>query len=42
MCKPIKHAPNRINKKIYWSPIILLILFLMFFRMVLAPGLEFS
>jgi len=40
--KPIQIAPNGINEKIYWSPIILLVFLLMFFRLVLAPGLEFS
>jgi len=39
--KPITGTSNRINEKIYWSPIILLVLLLIFFRLVLAPGLEF-
>jgi hypothetical protein len=38
---PITHKSKGINEKIYWSPIVLLILLLIFFRMVLAPGLEF-
>lgn len=38
---PVTHKSNGINEKIYWSPIILLVLLLIFFRMVLAPGLEF-
>ena len=41
MSKPIVHTSNKINKKIYWSPIIFLVLLLVFFRLVLAPGLEF-
>lgn len=41
MSKPVKRTPNSINEKIYWSPIVLLILLLIFFRFVLAPGLEF-
>ena len=41
MSKLIIHNSNRINKKIYWSPIALLILLLIFFRLILAPGLEF-
>ena len=39
--KPITHTSNRINEKIYLSPIVLLVLLLILFRMVLAPGLEF-
>ena len=39
--KPIRHTPNRINDKVYWSPIVLLILLLIFFRWVLVPGVEF-
>jgi len=41
MSKPIIRTSNRINEKIYWSPIVLLVLLLIFFRLVLAPGLEF-
>jgi len=41
MSKPIIRTSNRINEKIYWSPIVLLVLILIFFRLVLAPGLEF-
>ena len=40
MSKPSIRTSNRINEKIYWSPIVLLILLLIFFRMVLAPGVE--
>ena len=35
------HIPNRINEKIYWVPVVVLILLLMFFQLVLAPGVEF-
>ena len=41
MSKPIIRASNGINEKIYRSPIVLLVLLLIFFRLVLAPGLEF-
>jgi len=41
MSKPIIRTSNRINEKIYWSPIVLLVLLLIFFRLALAPGLEF-
>ncbi|MGB5237237.1 MAG: hypothetical protein WBN59_06345, partial [Flavobacteriaceae bacterium] len=39
--RPIRHVPNRINEKVYWSPLIFLLLLLIFFRWVLAPGVEF-
>ncbi|MGX1929038.1 hypothetical protein [Flagellimonas sp. 2504JD4-2] len=39
--KHIKQTPNRINEKIYWFPIVLLVLLLIFFQLVLAPGVEF-
>ena len=39
--KPIIGTSNNINQKIYWSPMVLLVLLLIFFRLVLAPGLEF-
>lgn len=42
LIKNIKHTSNRINDKIYWGPVICLILVLIFFRLVLAPGVEFS
>lgn len=41
MSKPVIRIPNRINEKIYWSPIVLLVLLFVFFRLVLAQGLEF-
>ena len=41
MSKPVRRTSNNINEKIYWSPIVLLILLLIFFRFVLAPGLVF-
>ncbi|MBK3520059.1 hypothetical protein [Carboxylicivirga marina] len=41
VAKHIKHTPNRINEKIYWTPIVLLILLLIFFQLVLAPGVKF-
>ena len=39
--KPIGRTPNRINEKIFWSPILWLVLLLIFFRSILAPGVEF-
>jgi hypothetical protein len=39
--KHIRPTSNRINKEIYWSPIVFLVLLLIFFRLVLAPGVEF-
>ena len=39
--KPGKAVPNSLNEKIYWSPVVILILVLIFFRLVLAPGVEF-
>ena len=39
--KPIRHTSNRLNEKIYWGPIIFLVPLLIFFRLVLAPGVEF-
>jgi hypothetical protein len=41
MSKPAGRAPNRINEKIQWAPIALLAFLLIFFRLVLAPGVEF-
>ena len=39
--KDIRHTSNRINDKIYWEPIIFLILILILFQFVLAPGVKF-
>ena len=39
--KHIRPTSNSINEKIYWSPIVFLVLLLIFFRLVLAPGVEF-
>ena len=39
--KPFRHIPNRINEKVFWGPIIFLVLLLIFFRVVLVPGVEF-
>ncbi len=39
--KHIRHTSNRINEKIYWSPIVFLVVLLIFFQLVLAPGVEF-
>jgi len=39
--RPIRHVPNNINDKVYWSPILFLLALLIFFRLVLAPGVEF-
>lgn len=41
MSDPVAHKSNRINEKIYWCPVVFLVLLFIFFRMVLAPGLEF-
>ena len=37
----IEHTPNHINEKIYWMPLIFLILLLVFFQLILAPGVKF-
>jgi hypothetical protein len=39
--KPVKYHSNSLNKKIEWKPIVFLLLLLVFFRWVLAPGIEF-
>ncbi len=39
--QPIECSANRINERIYWVPIVLLMLLLILFRLVLAPGVEF-
>ena len=39
--RPLSHNSNRINEKIFLAPIILLALLLVFFQLVLAPGMEF-
>ena len=39
--KPIKPSSNKINKNIYWGPILLLVFSLIFFRLILTPGLKF-
>lgn len=41
LSKRARGTSNRINKKVYWSPIVCLVLLLIFFRLVLAPGVEF-
>ncbi len=41
MSKPVGRVPNRINEKIHVGPVALLVLLLIFFRLVLAPGVEF-
>jgi len=38
---PLSHKPNRVNEKIFWVPAFLLVLLLVFFQLVLAPGVEF-
>ena len=38
---PKKRNPNKVNEKIYWSPIVCLALLLAFFRLFLAPGITF-
>jgi hypothetical protein len=39
--KHVSRKSNSINEKIYWSPVIFLVLLLIFFRLVLAPGVQF-
>ncbi|MBT8315124.1 MAG: hypothetical protein KJP26_11745 [Maribacter sp.] len=41
LSKPIAHKSKKINEKIYWSPILILVFILLFFQLVLAPGVEF-
>lgn len=38
---PRQRNSNKVNDKIYWSPIVCLALLLAFFRLVLAPGITF-
>ena len=39
--KAVRGTSNRINEKIYLGPIVFLVLLLIFFQLVLAPGVEF-
>ncbi len=39
--KNLKATPNRINDQIQWIPIVLLLVLLVCFRFVLAPGIKF-
>jgi hypothetical protein len=39
--KPMRRTSNGISEKIYWSPVLFLVLILIFFRSVLAPGVAF-
>ncbi|WP_420400274.1 hypothetical protein [Flagellimonas sp.] len=39
--KHVKHTPNRLDQKVYVLPIVLLVLLLIFFQLVLAPGIKF-
>lgn len=39
--KPAKRNVSKVNEKIYWGPIVCLVLLLIFFRLVLAPGVRF-
>lgn len=39
--KPVRRNMSKVNEKIYWSPIVCLVLLLIFFRLVLAPGVTF-
>ena len=41
MSRPIAHTRNRINEKVFLAPAVLLVLLLIFFQLVLAPGVEF-
>lgn len=38
---PVRRNSNKVNEKIYWRPIVCLVLLLAFFRLVLAPGITF-
>jgi uncharacterized membrane protein YjfL (UPF0719 family) len=38
--KHIRRNSSSINEKIYWSPIIFLVLLLIFFQLILVPGVE--
>lgn len=39
--KPVRGTSNKINEKIFWSPALFLLLLLIFFQFVLAPGVMF-
>lgn len=39
--KTVRGTSNRVNDKIFWSPVLFLLLLLMFFQFVLAPGVAF-
>jgi len=39
--KEIKSIPNDLNENIRWQPMLLLAVLLLFFRLVLAPGITF-
>ncbi|MGB5170668.1 MAG: hypothetical protein WBN69_04480 [Eudoraea sp.] len=41
LSKHVRGTSNKINEKIYWGPIVFLVLLLIFFQLVLAPGVEF-
>jgi hypothetical protein len=41
IAKPVKRHSSSLNEKTYWPPILFLVLLLIFFRLVLAPGIEF-
>jgi len=41
MSRPLSHNRNRINEKIFWVPVLLLIFLLLFFQLILAKGVEF-
>ncbi|WP_430817591.1 hypothetical protein [Carboxylicivirga sp. RSCT41] len=41
VAKPIRNTSNRINEKIHWGPIVFFIVLLLFFQLVLAPGVKF-
>ena len=38
---PVQGSDNMINQKVLWLPILMLLLLLLFFQLVLAPGLVF-
>jgi len=40
--KHVRPVSNKINEKIHWSPMVFLVLLLIFFQFVLAPGVVFN
>ena len=42
MIKGVKQIPNEVNQRVIWTPIILSMLVLLFFQLILAPGVKFG